>query len=153
MATSMPVSRPRRKSGAVTSCPKDTGGAELHNPGPLIRGRKRAALTAPRASAEPGTKRGRFGWWASWVRKDDGEETPSPELEPAVAGREKNCLAEIRMEAGRDLRAWLACSDGLTRETQAELQGSFSEHLAAADGVLYIAAASGKGRQASLVRA
>jgi hypothetical protein len=26
----MPVSRPRRKSGAVTSCPKDTGGAELH---------------------------------------------------------------------------------------------------------------------------
>jgi hypothetical protein len=30
MAASMPVSRPRRKSGAVTSCPEDTGGAELH---------------------------------------------------------------------------------------------------------------------------
>ena len=30
MAASMPVSRPRRKSGAVTSCPKDTAGAELH---------------------------------------------------------------------------------------------------------------------------
>jgi hypothetical protein len=30
MAASMPVPRPRRKSGAVTSCPKDTGGAELH---------------------------------------------------------------------------------------------------------------------------
>jgi hypothetical protein len=29
MAASMPVSRPRRKSGAVTSCPKDTEGAEL----------------------------------------------------------------------------------------------------------------------------
>jgi hypothetical protein len=26
----MPVSRPRRKSGAVTSCPKDTEGMELH---------------------------------------------------------------------------------------------------------------------------
>jgi hypothetical protein len=26
----MPVPRPRRKSGAVTSCPKDTSGAELH---------------------------------------------------------------------------------------------------------------------------
>jgi hypothetical protein len=26
----MPIPRPRRKSGAVTSCPKDTGGAELH---------------------------------------------------------------------------------------------------------------------------
>jgi hypothetical protein len=26
----MPVPRPRRKSGAVTSCPKDTRGAELH---------------------------------------------------------------------------------------------------------------------------
>ena len=25
-----PFRRPRRKSGAVTSCPKDTGGAELH---------------------------------------------------------------------------------------------------------------------------
>ena len=31
MAASLPVSRPRRKSGAVTSCPKDTAGAELHN--------------------------------------------------------------------------------------------------------------------------
>jgi hypothetical protein len=30
MAASMPVRRPRRKSGTVTSCPKDTGGAELH---------------------------------------------------------------------------------------------------------------------------
>jgi len=30
MAASMPVRRPRRKSGAVTSCPKDTEGAELH---------------------------------------------------------------------------------------------------------------------------
>jgi hypothetical protein len=30
MAASMPVQRPRRKSGAVTSCPKDTEGAELH---------------------------------------------------------------------------------------------------------------------------
>jgi hypothetical protein len=30
MAASMPVSRPRRKSGAVRSCPKDTEGAELH---------------------------------------------------------------------------------------------------------------------------
>ena len=26
----MPVPRPRRKNGAVTSCPKDTAGAELH---------------------------------------------------------------------------------------------------------------------------
>jgi Serine dehydrogenase proteinase len=30
MAASMPVQRPRRKSGAVTSCPKDAAGAELH---------------------------------------------------------------------------------------------------------------------------
>jgi len=32
MAASMSASTPRRKSGAVTSRPKDTGGAELHNP-------------------------------------------------------------------------------------------------------------------------
>jgi hypothetical protein len=56
MAASMPVSRPRRKSGAVKSCPEDTAGAELHNPGLLSRGRKRVALTAPRASAEIGHK-------------------------------------------------------------------------------------------------
>jgi hypothetical protein len=32
--------------------------------------RKRAALTAMRTSAEPGTKRGRLGWWVSRFRKD-----------------------------------------------------------------------------------
>jgi hypothetical protein len=30
MAASMPVQRPRGTSGAVTSCPQDTGGMELH---------------------------------------------------------------------------------------------------------------------------
>ena len=62
----MPVSRPRRKSGAVTSCPKFTGGAELH---------KRSA----EASGFDGTVRlGRTGhkertpWLVGfvWSRKD-----------------------------------------------------------------------------------
>jgi hypothetical protein len=34
---------------------------------------KRVAFTEPRASAEPGTKRGRFGWRVRRVRKDDDE--------------------------------------------------------------------------------
>jgi len=40
--------------------------------------RKRAALTATRASAEAGTKRGRLGWWVSWSRKDDDGGTIRP---------------------------------------------------------------------------
>jgi hypothetical protein len=86
-------------------------------------------------------------------RKDDDEETPSPELEPAVVGREKNFSAEIRLEGGRDLSAWLVCWDGLTCETQAKWPVLLLKHLAAADCVLYIAAASGMGRQASQLRA
>src|ERR1700736_6169635 len=42
-------------------------GAELHERSEP----KRAGLIATRASAEPGTKRGRFVWWAGWFRKDD----------------------------------------------------------------------------------
>src|SRR6202035_6151826 len=39
--------------------------------------RKRAAFTATRASAEPGTKRGRLGWRVTMTRKDDDEVKPA----------------------------------------------------------------------------
>jgi hypothetical protein len=74
----MPVSRPRRKSGAVTSCPKDTSGAELHNPGFLSRGRKRAALTATRASTEHGHKERTLRWWASCRAKEQHADKNAP---------------------------------------------------------------------------
>lgn len=63
LAASIPVQRPRRKSGDVTSCPEDTGGAELQERSEP----KRAALIATRASAKPGIERGRLGWWGQLV--------------------------------------------------------------------------------------
>jgi hypothetical protein len=126
MAASMPVSRPRRKSGAVTSCSQDTGGAELHKRRAEASGFYRTARLGRTGHKE------RTLWLVGQVgSKDDDGETPSPESEPAVAGRAKNFLAEIRMEGGRRLRGWLIGSDGLTCETQAECQGSFPEQLTA----------------------
>jgi hypothetical protein len=69
MAASMPVSRPRRKSGAVTSCPKDTGGAELHKRSAEASGFDRTArLGKNRAQREDALAGG-----VSWSRKDDDE--------------------------------------------------------------------------------
>jgi hypothetical protein len=55
MAASMPVSRPRWKSGAATSCPKDTGGMELHT---------------------RSTEANRFDWHARLGRSGHKERTP-----------------------------------------------------------------------------
>jgi hypothetical protein len=122
----MPVSRPRRKSGVVTSCPQDTGGAELHKRSAEASGFDRTARLGRTGHKE------RTPWLAGQASsKGRCRRTPSPELEPAVAGREKNCSAEIRMEGGRRLCGWLVGSDGLTSETQAEWQGAFPEQLTA----------------------
>jgi hypothetical protein len=65
----MPVRRPRRKSGAVTSCPKDTGGAELHKRSAEASGFDRTARRGRTGHKE------RTPWEASggeWTITDDG---------------------------------------------------------------------------------
>ena len=119
MAASMPVSRPGRKAGLSQAVPSEARTPEARSC--TNAERKRVAFTELRASAEPGTKRGRFGWRIRQVRKDDDEETPSPELEPAVAGRQKelfgrNPIGRWALPAAQGLFSRM----GLIRETQAK---------------------------------
>jgi len=64
--------------------------------------RKRAALTEPRAAAEPGTKRGRLGWWASWSRKDD-DGLESRRMDATIMGQVTAKAAQLapRRRGGR----------------------------------------------------
>jgi hypothetical protein len=73
MAASMPVSRPRRKSGAVTSCPKDTGGAELQERSDEASGFDRTARLGRTGHKE------RTSWEASyWAERMMTERNVTP---------------------------------------------------------------------------
>jgi len=69
----MPVRRPRRKSGTVTSCPKDTEGAELHKRSAEASGFDRTARRGRTGHKE------RTPWKASGRERTmtEGTDTPS----------------------------------------------------------------------------
>lgn len=74
----MPVSRPRRKNGAVTSCPKDTAGAELHKRSAEASGfDSHARLGRNRAQREDALAGGISGF-----RKDDDDRKTKPPRAP-----------------------------------------------------------------------